>query len=299
MSDTIANAASATREVEELPKAQSPVRQFVKKFLRRKTAVIGFLFIVFILILAVIGPSITPFDPNAYDYSAILAGPSARHLWGTDEFGRDVFSRILAGTQLSLGTALTASIIGTAAGVVFGLIAGFFGGIVDSLIMRVCDVMFAFPGILLAIAIVAIIGPGITNIMIGVAVFTVPSFARIIRGAVLEVRGELYVEVAQSIGCSSTRTMFVHIFPGTMQALIVNFTMNIGGAILSASSLSFLGFGASVTQAEWGAILSQGRNYLAIAPHLVLFPGLVIFLTVLAFNLFGDGLRDTLDPRLN
>lgn len=299
MSDTTANAASATREVEELPKAQSPVRQFVKKFLRRKTAVIGFLFIVFILILAVIGPNITPYDPNAYDYSAILAGPSARHLWGTDEFGRDVFSRILAGTQLSLGTALTASIIGTAAGVVFGLIAGFFGGIVDSLIMRVCDVMFAFPGILLAIAIVAIIGPGITNIMIGVAVFTVPSFARIIRGAVLEVRGELYVEVAQSIGCSSARTMFVHIFPGTIQALIVNFTMNIGGAILSASSLSFLGFGASVTQAEWGAILSQGRNYLAIAPHLVLFPGLVIFLTVLAFNLFGDGLRDTLDPRLN
>ena len=228
-----------------------------------------------------------------------MAGPSARQLWGTDEFGRDVFSRILAGTQLSLGTALTASIIGTAAGVVFGLIAGFFGGIVDSLIMRVCDVMFAFPGILLAIAIVAIIGPGITNIMIGVAVFTVPSFARIIRGAVLEVRGELYVEVAQSIGCASARTMFVHIFPGTMQALIVNFTMNIGGAILSASSLSFLGFGASVTQAEWGAILSQGRNYLAIAPHLVLFPGLVIFLTVLAFNLFGDGLRDTLDPRLN
>ena len=135
--------------------------------------------------------------------------------------------------------------------------------------------------------------------MIGLAVFTVPSFARIIRGAVLEVRGELYVEVSQSIGCTPARTMFVHIFPGTMQALIVNFTMNVGGAILSASSLSFLGFGANVTQAEWGAILSQGRNYLAIAPHLVLFPGLVIFLTVLAFNLFGDGLRDTLDPKLN
>ena len=284
---------------EELPKPQSPIKQFVKKFLRRKTAVLGFAFIVFILVLAVIGPSIVPYDPNAYDYSAILAGPSAAHIWGTDEFGRDVFSRILAGTQLSLGTALTASILGTAAGVILGLIAGFFGGIVDAFIMRVCDVMFAFPGILLAIAIVAIIGPGITNIMIGVAVFTVPSFARIIRGAVLEVRGEPYVEVAQSIGCKPGRIMFVHIFPGTMQALIVNFTMNVGGAILSASSLSFLGFGASVTQAEWGAILSQGRNYLAIAPHLVLFPGLVIFLTVLAFNLFGDGLRDTLDPRLN
>lgn len=299
MSDTTVHTASATLKAEELPKAQSPIKQFIKKFLRRKTAVIGLLFIIFILILAVIGPSITPYDPNAYDYNAILAGPSPKHIWGTDEFGRDVFSRILAGTQLSIGTALTASVIGTAAGVVLGLIAGFFGGVIDSFIMRLCDVMFAFPGILLAIAIVAIIGPGITNIMIGVAVFTVPSFARIIRGAVLEVRSELYVEVAKSIGCSYGRIMFVHIFPGTMQALIVNFTMNIGGAILSASSLSFLGFGASVTQAEWGAILSQGRNYLAIAPNLVLFPGLVIFLTVLAFNLFGDGLRDTLDPRLN
>lgn len=299
MAETKQTTTTAEFGAEALPKAQSPVKQFIKKFMRRKTAVAGFIFIVFILILAVIGPSITPYDPNAYDYSAILAGPSPTHIWGTDEFGRDVFSRIVAGTQLSLGTALTASILGTAGGVVLGLIAGFFGGIVDSIIMRICDVMFAFPSILLAIAIVAIIGPGITNIMIGLAVFTVPSFARIIRGAVLEVRGELYVEVAQSIGCSPLRTMFVHIFPGTMQALIVNFTMNVGGSILSASSLSFLGFGASVTQAEWGAILSQGRNYLAIAPHLVLFPGLVIFLTVLAFNLFGDGLRDTLDPKLN
>lgn len=298
MADT-KQATAGTVAAEELPKAQNPTVQFIKKFMRRKTAVAGLAFIIFILILAVIGPSITPYDPNAYDYSAILASPSPTHIWGTDEFGRDVFSRIIAGTQLSLGTALTASVLGTAGGVVLGLIAGFFGGIIDSIIMRICDVMFAFPSILLAIAIVAIIGPGITNIMIGLAVFTVPSFARIIRGAVLEVRGELYVEVAQSIGCSPARTMFVHIFPGTMQALIVNFTMNVGGSILSASSLSFLGFGASVTQAEWGAILSQGRNYLAIAPHLVLFPGLVIFLTVLAFNLFGDGLRDTLDPKLN
>lgn len=298
MADT-KQATAGTVAAEELPKAQNPTVQFIKKFLRRKTAVAGLAFIIFILILAVIGPSITPYDPNAYDYSAILASPSPTHIWGTDEFGRDVFSRIIAGTQLSLGTALTASVLGTAGGVVLGLIAGFFGGIIDSIIMRICDVMFAFPSILLAIAIVAIIGPGITNIMIGLAVFTVPSFARIIRGAVLEVRGELYVEVAQSIGCSPVRTMFVHIFPGTMQALIVNFTMNVGGSILSASSLSFLGFGASVTQAEWGAILSQSRNYLAIAPHLVLFPGLVIFLTVLAFNLFGDGLRDTLDPKLN
>ena len=299
MSQATQAASGAFAEGEELPQAQSSFRSFLKKFLRRKTAVGGFLFIVFILVIAIIGPSITPYDPNSYDYGAILSGSSSAHIWGTDEFGRDVFSRILAGTQLSLGTALTASVIGTFVGVILGLIAGFFGGYVDSLIMRCCDVMFAFPGILLAIAIVAIIGPGIQNVMIGVAVGTVPSFARIIRGAVLEVRSELYVEVARSIGCPPARIMFTHIFPGTMRALIVNFTMNVGGAILSASSLSFLGFGASVTQAEWGAILSSGRNYLAVAPHLVLYPGLVIFLTVLAFNLFGDGLRDTLDPKLN
>ena len=205
----------------------------------------------------------------------------------------------MAGTSLSLSTAISASVLGTAVGVVFGLIAGFCGGIVDSAIMRACDVLFAFPGILLAIAVVAILGPGIQNVMIGVAVGAMPTFARIIRGAVLEVRGELYVEVARSIGCSPLRIMFVHIFPGTLQALIVNFTMNVGGAILSASGLSFLGFGASVTEPEWGAMLSSGRNYLATAPHMVLFPGLLIFLTVLAFNLLGDGLRDTLDPKLN
>ncbi|AEB07324.1 binding-protein-dependent transport systems inner membrane component [Coriobacterium glomerans PW2] len=300
MADTTTkNAEGAFAAGEELPRAVSPWRQFIKKFWRRKTAVAGFFFIVFVLVIAVIGPQITPYDPGAYDYAALYSGPSATHIWGCDEFGRDVFSRILAGTQLSIGTAVTASVLGTVVGVVLGLLAGFLGGIVDAIIMRVCDIMFAFPGMLLAMAIVAIIGPGIKNIMIGVAVFTVPTFARIIRGAVLEVRGELYVEVAKSVGCSTARTMFVHIFPGTMQALIVNFSMNVGGAILTASSLSFLGLGANVTEPEWGAILSQGRSYIATAPHLVLFPGLVIFLTVLAFNLFGDGLRDTLDPKLN
>ena len=272
---------------EELPKAQSRAKVFVKKFMRRKTAVAGLLFLVLVVIIAITARAWIPYDPNAYDYSALYSGPTARHLWGTDEFGRDVFSRLMAGTSLSLSTAISASVLGTAV------------GIVDSAIMRACDVLFAFPGILLAIAVVAILGPGIQNVMIGVAVGAMPTFARIIRGAVLEVRGELYVEVARSIGCSPLRIMFVHIFPGTLQALIVNFTMNVGGAILSASGLSFLGFGASVTEPEWGAMLSSGRNYLATAPHMVLFPGLLIFLTVLAFNLLGDGLRDTLDPKLN
>ncbi len=284
---------------EELPKAQSRFKAFIKKFLKRKTAVVSFVFIVFIILMAIIAPYIVPYDASQADYSNLLQGPGGSHIWGTDEYGRDVFSRLMVGARLSLSSALIATVIGTAIGVVLGLIAGFYGGIIDSLIMRCCDVLFAFPDILLAIAVVAIIGPGMINVMIAVAVFTVPSFARIIRSATLSVKESLYVEVARSLGCKNGRILFVHIFPGTIQSLIVNFTMRIGTAILAASSLSFLGFGANVTEPDWGAMLSQGRNYLNTAPHMVLFPGILIFLTVLAFNLLGDGLRDTLDPKMN
>ena len=284
---------------EELPKAQSKFKEFVKKFMKRKTAVISLAFIVFIILMAIIGPYVVPYDPQAPDYTAMMQGPSAAHIWGTNEYGQDVFSRLMVGTRLSLTCALTATIIGTAIGVVLGLIAGFYGGIIDSLIMRCCDVLFAFPDILLAIAVVAIIGQGMVNVMIAVAVFTVPSFARIIRSATISVKQAPYVEVARSLGCSNTRILFVHIFPGTIQSMIVNFTMRVGTAILAASSLSFLGFGANVTEPDWGSMLSTGRNYLNTAPHMVLFPGILIFLTVLAFNLLGDGLRDTLDPKMN
>lgn len=284
---------------EELPKAKSKVKEFIKKFLKRKTAVISFIFIIFIILMAIVAPYLVPYDAGQADYANLLQSPSGAHIWGTDEYGRDVFSRLMVGARLSLSSALIATVIGTALGVVLGLIAGFYGGLVDSLIMRCCDVLFAFPDILLAIAVVAIIGPGVINVMIAVAVFTVPSFARIIRGATLSVKQALYVEVARSLGCKNGRILFVHVFPGTIQSMIVNFTMRVGTAILAASSLSFLGFGANVTEPDWGAMLSQGRNYLNTAPHMVLFPGILIFLTVLAFNLLGDGLRDTLDPKMN
>ncbi|HHX68409.1 MAG: ABC transporter permease subunit [Miniphocaeibacter sp.] len=283
----------------ELPKPKSKTKEFIKKFLRRKTAVISFCVIIFLFLIAIFGEYIAPFNASEADYANILQGPSAKHIFGTDEFGRDVFSRLVTGTRLSLSSALIATVIGTALGVILGLIAGFYGGLIDGFIMRCCDVLFSFPDILLAIAVVAIIGPGMINVMIAVAVFTVPSFARIVRSAVISVKGQTYVEVARSIGCSNGRILFVHIFPGTIQSLIVNFTMRIGTAILAASSLSFLGFGANVTEPDWGAMLSQGRNYLNTAPHIVLFPGLIIFVTVLAFNLLGDGLRDTLDPKMN
>ena len=284
---------------EELPKAKSRVKEFVKKFCKRKTAVISLIFILFIILMAIIAPFIVPYAPDQPDYMSLLQGPSSTHIWGTDEFGQDVFSRLMVGSRLSLSCALIATIVGTIGGVILGLIAGFYGGFIDSLIMRCCDVLFAFPDILLAIAVVAIIGPGMVNVMIAVAVFTVPSFARIIRSATISVKGSLYVEVARSLGCKNSRILFVHVFPGTIQSMIVNFTMRIGTAILAASSLSFLGFGANVTEPDWGAMLSTGRNYLNTAPHMVLFPGILIFLTVLAFNLLGDGLRDTLDPKMN
>ena len=274
------------------------IKAFVKKFMKRKTAVAAFIVMVGLLILAIVGPSIAPYPAEAFDYDNILAGPSVKHLFGTDQFGRDILSRIMAGAPLTLGVALSSVIVGAAIGTVLGLLSGYYGGWIEMLVMRGSDVLFSFPDILLAIAIVACLGPGIINVFIAVAVFTVPSFARIMRSATLAVKGSLYVEVARSLGCKDGRILFKHIFPGTIQSLIVNFTMRIGSAIMAASSLSFLGFGANVSDPEWGAMLSQGRSYLSTAPHMVYLPGLVIFVTVLAFNLFGDGLRDTLDPKI-
>lgn len=283
---------------ENVAAKSSRVKDFVKKFMKRKTAVLGFVIMILLVFLALFGEYLAPYDPDAYDYVNMLKGPSAEHWFGTDHYGRDVLSRLLAGTRLTLGVSLSSVIVGAALGTVLGLLAGYYGGVIEMLVMRGSDVLFSFPDILLAIAIVAILGPGIVNVFIAVMVFTVPSFARIMRSATLAVKGSLYVEVAQSLGCKDGRLLFVHIFPGTIQSLIVNFTMRIGSAIMAASSLSFLGFGANVTDPEWGAMLSQGRTYLNTAPHMVYLPGLVIFITVLAFNLFGDGLRDTLDPKI-
>lgn len=282
-----------------LAKQESRFLSFCKKFLKRRTAVMGFLVILFLLVMSFIGPSVAPFDADEYNYSNTFAPPSAEHPFGTDNYGRDIFSRILIGARLTLGVSLSSVVIGAALGTILGILAGYYGGIIELLVMRASDVLFSFPDILLAIAIVAILGPGIINVFIAVMVFTVPSFARIMRSATLAVKGSLYIEVAQSLGCKDSRILIKHIFPGTIQSLIVNFTMRIGSAIMAAASLSFLGFGASVSDPEWGAMLSLGRNYMTNAPHMVYYPGLVIFVTVLSFNLFGDGLRDTLDPKIN
>lgn len=252
-----------------------------------------------LVLLAIIGPSIAPYPYDQPDYDAPLAPPSSRHLMGTDAFGRDIFSRIILGARISILVGFSSVTIGAIVGAMLGVISGYFLGWLDTVIMRICDILFAFPGILLAIAIIAIMGPGLENVVIAVAIFSIPIFARLVRGSTLSIKESVYVEAARCIGAKNRRIMWKHVLPGTFANIIVYFTMRVGTSILTAASLSFIGLGAQPPSPEWGAMLASGREYLGIAPHITFYPGLAIFITVLAFNIFGDGLRDALDPKLD
>lgn len=276
---------------------ESPFKNFFRKFLKKKAAVVSLAFIIFLIFISIVQP--TPYDIDTTDYDNLLSASDSVHWFGTDEYGRDVFSRIVTGTRLTLSVAVTAVTIGALIGTVLGIVAGYYGGIVESLIMRACDILFSFPGLLLAIGIVAIIGPGLLNIVVAISIYGIPTFTRIIRSSTLSIKELLYIEASRSVGVSDSRLLIRHVFPGTLPSLIVAYTMRVGTAIISASSLSFLGFGASPTNPDWGAMLSTGRDYIGVASHMLLYPGVMIFLTVLAFNLLGDGLRDTLDPKLD
>lgn len=286
-----------TSEIKE--EVTTPFSEFIRKFKRQKTALIALCFIALLVVIAFISPFIIPYEINEYDYTSILQGPTSAHWFGTDEFGRDIFSRILYGSRISLSVGLFSVTIGAIAGTILGLLAGFYGGILDSVIMRFCDTLFAFPGIILAIAIVAILGPGLANVVIAVAVFSTPTFARLVRSSTLSIKGSVFVQAAKNIGCSNARILFKHILPGAVPNIIIQYSMSIGTSILTASSLSFLGMGAQPPTPEWGLLLSNGRTYMMSSWHITVFPGLAIFLTVLSFNLLGDGLRDALDPKLS
>ncbi len=275
----------------------SPAEIFWHKFKRRRTALVSGFFILLLVLVAVFAPQIAPYDPQEIDYAASMEPPCKEHIAGTDVFGRDILSRIIYGARISLWVGFTSVLAGAIVGVSLGLVSGFFGGFLDNLIMRSCDILFAFPGILLAIAIVAILGPGLANVVIAVSVFSMPTFARIVRGNTLGIKEMLYIKAARSTGASRKRLMFVHILPGTLSNIIVYFTLRIGTSIITAASLSFLGLGAQPPTPEWGAMLSESRDYIGVADHMILFPGIAIFLTVLFFNLFGDGLRAALDPK--
>ena len=294
----MARAMIREKTVTESNDIKTPFKEFVRKFKKQKTALVALAFICILVIIAIISYQIVPYGINEYDYSAIMQGPSAKHLFGTDEFGRDLFSRILCGTRISLSVGLLSVSIGAILGTILGLLGGYYGGLLDSCIMRVCDVLFAFPGIILAIAIVAILGSGLYNVVIAVAVFSTPTFARLVRSTTLSLKSSVFVQAARNIGSSDRRILFRHILPGAIPNIIVQYTMSIGNSILTASSLSFLGMGAQPPTPEWGLLLSNGRNYMMSSWHITFFPGLAIFLTVLSFNLLGDGLRDVLDPYL-
>ncbi|ECY3858191.1 glutathione ABC transporter permease GsiD, partial [Salmonella enterica subsp. enterica serovar Enteritidis] len=249
--------------------------------------------------VAIFARWLTPYDAeNYFDYDSLNNGPSLQHWFGVDSLGRDIFSRVLVGAQISLAAGVFAVFIGAIIGTVLGLLAGYYEGWWDRFIMRICDVLFAFPGILLAIAVVAVLGSGIANVIVAVAIFSIPAFARLVRGNTLVLKQQTFIESARSIGASDTTILFSHILPGTVSSIVVFFTMRIGTSIISAASLSFLGLGAQPPTPEWGAMLNEARADMVIAPHVALFPAVAIFLTVLAFNLLGDGLRDALDPKI-
>lgn len=268
------------------------------RFLRNPVGVASAVLVFLLFLLAVFGPWIVPYDPeNYFDYDHLNEGPSAMYWFGVDALGRDVFSRIVAGTRISLFCGFFSVLSGAVVGSVLGLLSGYYEGWIDRLVMRLSDVLFAFPGILLAIGIVAILGGGMLNVVAAVAIFSVPAFARLVRGSVLSLKNETYIEAARSLGASDAVILFRHILPGTVSVILVYLSMRIGTAIITAASLSFLGLGAQPPSPEWGAMLNEARADLMTAPHPAIFAVLAIFLTVLAFNLLGDALRDALDPK--
>lgn len=270
----------------------------LKRFVRRKASVAGGVIILLFTLIAVVGPYLTVYDPLAIDLPNKYQGASLAHPLGTDNLGRDTLTRLVFGARTTFIVSFTSVLAGSLIGLLFGVVAGYFGGRVDDLIMRATDVLLAFPGLLLAIAIVAILGNGIVNTIIAIAIYNIPYIARIVRGSVLSIRNAEYVQAAKVLGASDARIIATHIVPNSMSQVIVNTTLSLGTAILTSSSLSFLGLGVQPPFPEWGSMLSKAREVIRSTPIAALAPGTAITLVVLSFSLLGDGLRDALDPRL-
>ncbi|WP_433938129.1 nickel transporter permease [Paenibacillus lautus] len=294
------NMTADARTPESLPSGARLVqwKSFYHRLKKNKAALFGGYFLLLMILIAIFGPLLTQYDPTKVDYSTKLLKPSADHWFGTDHNGRDIFTRIIHGMRLTLSVGFISVIIGAAFGVVLGIISGYYGGKWDALIMRMTDVMLAFPGILLALAVVSVLGKNLFNVIIAVSIFSIPTFARVVRGSTLAVRKLEYIDAMRSLGASDGRIIFGHILPNITSPIIVQATLRIAVAILTASGLSFLGLGAQPPTPEWGAMLNDGRNYIMDHPHVALFPGLSIVFVVIAFNLLGDGLRDVLDPKM-
>ncbi len=284
----------------EIPRARrrSVWWDALRRLRRSRSALVGAVILSLIVLAVLAAGLLSPYDPLAVDASIGFLPPGSRHPFGTDILGRDIGTRILYGGRLSLITGIISVSFALAIGVPIGLASGYYGGNTDRLLMRLVDLMLTFPGILLALVIIAVLGPSLLNAMIAVGISASPTYARVVRSTALSAKTEAYIEAARALGCSNLRVIIRHILPNTMAPLIVLGTLGVAGAIIAGAALSFLGLGAQPPQPEWGALLSEGRSYLRRAWWMTAFPGLAIMFTVLSINLLGDGLRDALDPRL-
>lgn len=274
------------------------MKDFFYRFFHNKLAVSGSIILLLFVLMAAFAPVLAPYDPFYMDPAAALTGPSPEHLLGTDNMGRDILSRIIYGSQISLKVSLASVTIATAAGVLLGVAAGYFGGITDAVISRILEVMLSFPEVLLALLIMSILGSSLNNIMLAIGIVYTPIFARIARGAVLSVKDSLYVEAARSIGVRDVTIIVRHVLPNILSPVLVQVTLSLAFAILSEAALSFLGIGVEPDIPSWGIMLNNGKAWIEIAWWVGVFPGIAIALAVLGFNILGDGLRDVLDPRL-
>lgn len=295
----MSNAATAVPETRLRGRAKnSQTREIISRFMKNKVAVAGF-FIILLLVFCALFPSlIAPYSYETMSTGPSFANPSAEHLFGTDEFGRDIFSRVIYGTRTSLAIGLLSVLIACVLGTILGCISGYYGNLTDNLIMRAVDILLAIPNLMLAISIVAALGRSQTNLILDLGIGATGGFARVVRGQILTVKEQEYIEVARAIGASDFRIIFCHILPNCLAPIIVQISISVGSSILGAAGMSFIGLGIAPPNPEWGAMLSAGRSFFRDHWFVETFPGLAIMLAVFAFNLFGDGLRDALDPRL-
>ena len=273
-------------------------RDALRRLLRHRLAMFGALVLLTVAVMGIFGPAITPYDPNAMDFSLRFASPSFEHWMGTDDFGRDIFSRIIIGSRVSLQVGFVAVGVAATIGTALGLIAGYSSRILDEIIMRAMDVLLAFPAILLAIAIMAALGRGTNSAMLAIGLVYIPIFARIARAAVLGIRNEEFIIAAKAMGAGDARILLTHILPNVLSPIIVEITLSLAFAILAEAALSFFNLGTQPPDPSWGRMLSEGRAFFRQSGWMGIFPGLAIFFTVMGFNFLGDGLRDALDPKL-
>jgi ABC-type dipeptide/oligopeptide/nickel transport system permease subunit len=279
---------------------EKPENQWLEMWralIANRAALVSLMFIGFLVLVAVFGSYLTPYNPIETNMANALKVPSAQHWFGTDQLGMDIFSRVIAGTRVSLTVGLLAVSIALTIGVVLGSIAGYSGGRVDAVVMRVMDMMLAVPSILLAITLMAALGKGIDKAVIAIGLVSIPEYARIVRGSILSIKENDYIAAARVVGNSNFRIIFRHVLPNALSVIIVRATLGISSAVLDTAALGFLGMGVQPPQAEWGDMLGRARGFIFQAPYTLLFPGMAITATVLAFNLLGDGLRDALDPK--